>query len=80
MAQWRSLMISSEYNFFERSKRILEDFEAVISNTDFGTEVAIEALVREDRADEFAAKLIDASNGKALCEEVGSRFMGVRIR
>lgn len=80
MAQWRSLVISSDYGFFERAKRLLEDYEAVISNTDFGTEVAIEALVREDRADEFAAKLIDASNGKALCEELGSQFLGVRIR
>ena len=80
MAQWRSLVISSDYGFFERAKRVLEDYEAVISNTDFGTQVAIEALVREDRAYEFAAKLIDASNGKALSEELGSQFLGVRIR
>ena len=80
MAQWRSLVISVDYGFYERAKRILEDFQAVISNTDFGADVAIEALVREDRADEFALKLIDASNGKAVCEDMGSQFLGVRIR
>ena len=80
MAQWRSFIISCDYGFFERAKRILEDFEAVISNTDFGADVAIEALVREDKADDFVAKLVDASNGKALCEELESQFLGVRIR
>ena len=80
MAQWRSFAISSDYGFFDRAKRVLEDFEAVIQNTDFGTDIAIEALVREDKADDFAAKLIDASNGKAICEELGSRSLGVRIR
>ncbi|MBP8640077.1 MAG: YigZ family protein [Oscillospiraceae bacterium] len=80
MAQWRSYVISGDYGFYERAKRILESFEAVISNIDFGTDVIIEALVREDRADEFAVKLIDASNGRAMCEELGSQFLGVRIR
>ena len=80
MAQWRSFVISGDYGFFERAKRILESYDAVISNTDFGADVVIEALVREDRADEFSAKLFDASNGKVLCEELGTQFLGVRIR
>lgn len=80
MAQWRSLILSCDYGFFDRAKRILEDFEAVISNTDFGTDIAIEALVRQDRAEEFVAKLIDASSGKAVCEDVGSQFLSVRIK
>ena len=80
MAQWRSFIISSDYGFFDRAKRILEDFEAVIQNTDFGTDIAIEALVRQDRAEEFVAKLTDASSGKAGCEDVGSQFLGVRIK
>ncbi len=80
MAQWRSFVISNDYGFFDRAKRILEDFEAVVQNTDFGTDIVIEALVREDRAEEFLAKLIDASNGKAVFEDVGSQFLGVCIR
>jgi len=80
MAEWRLFAISSDYGFYDRAKRILVDFEAVIQNTDFGTDIVIETLVREDRAEEFSAKLIDASNGKAVCEDAGSRFLGVRIR
>jgi len=80
MAQWRSFIISIDFGFFDRAKRVLDDFEAVIQNTDFGTDIAIEALVRQDRAEEFVAKLIDASSGKAVCADVGSRFLGVRIK
>ena len=80
MAQWRGFLISSDYGFYERAKRILEECAAVVENSDFGTDVAIEALVREDRSEEFKAKLIDASNGKALCEDIGSQFLGVKIR
>jgi len=80
MAEWRTLIISSDYGFYDRAKRVLEDFEAVIQNTDFGTDIVIEVFVREDRAAAFSAKLIDVSNGKAICEDVGSRFLGVRIK
>lgn len=80
MAQWRELLVSCDYAFYERAKRLLEEHEAQVSDTDFGADVAIGALVREDRADAFIAALIDQSNGRALCETAGSRFLGVRIR
>lgn len=80
MAEWRSFRICCDYGFFDRAKRILEDFEAVVGNTDFGTEVSVEALVREDRVEAFILRLTDASNGKAKFEDVGSTFLGARIR
>ena len=80
MAQWRQLHISCDYAFYERAKRLLEEYEAVVSDTDFGADVTIEVLVREDRAEAFNAALIDQSNGRARGEVAGSRFLGVRIR
>jgi uncharacterized YigZ family protein len=80
MAQWTVLTISCEYGFYERAKRILEDFEALIRNTDFGTEIAIEALIRKDRAESFEAKITDASSGRARSKAIRDEFLGVRIR
>ena len=80
MAQWRVFTLSCDYGFFERSKRILEDFEAVVQNTEFGVEIVIEALVRKDRAEEFEAKITDASAGKTICRAERDEFRGVRIR
>ncbi len=80
MAQWRSFEVKCDYSFFERAKRILEDFEAVTEETAFGTEVILKVLVREDRLEAFTEKLTDLSGGKAVFEDTGSRFLGVRIR
>ncbi len=80
MDAWRSFIISCDYGFFEREKRLLEEFDAVIQNTDFGADVVTEVLLRHDKAQEFLAKLTDASNGKAICEGGEESFLGVRIR
>ena len=80
MAEWRQLLISCDYGFFDRAKRLLEESEAIIQNTDFGTDVFIETLVREDRAEAFSMKLTDASNGKVVFEDAGCAFLGVRIK
>lgn len=80
MARWRALLISCTYPQYERIKRLMEEFLAVVQSADFGADVVIEALLREDRADEFAERLTDLTAGTALCETVGERFRGVRIR
>ncbi len=80
MAEWRKLRVSCDYGFYDRAKRILEEFEAVIQKTDFGTDVSVEALVRSDRAEGFVLRLTDVSNGRACIEDSGGEFRGVKIR
>lgn len=80
MAQWQTFLVSCDYSFFERARRTLEEFEAVVSETDFGTDVAIDCLVRADRAEEFTAKLIDLSGGGVFLEAGERKFMGIRIK
>ncbi len=79
MAQWRSYLISCDYSFFERAKYILEVYEAVLKDTDFGADVVIEALLREDKGADFEERLTDVSGGKAHFEVLGKEFLGVRI-
>ena len=80
MAEWRKLRISCDYGFYDKAKRILEEFEAVVQNTDFGTDVSVEALVRSDRSESFLLRLTDVSNGRASLTDAGSEFRGVKIR
>jgi len=79
MAEWRELRLSCDYAFYERARRLLEEQEAFIRNTDYGTAVVIEALVREDRKEDFSLKLTDLSNGRAVCKFLGTSFIGVLI-
>ena len=80
MAQWREMLVSCSYAQYERVKRLMEEFSAAVENTDFGTDIVMEALLREDRAQEFSDRLTDMTAGTALCETTGSCFRGVRIK
>lgn len=80
MAQWKSKLLSCSYGQYERVKRLLDDTEAMIENTDFGTDVVIEALLRADRAADFEKRLTDLTAGSVICEDTGEIFRGVQIR
>ena len=76
MATWQSILLSCGYPRYERVRRLLEDYEAVIEDTDFGADVLISALLREDRAALFHAALDELSAGGLRAEIVGTSFRG----
>ena len=80
MAQWSLYHISVPYNFYERLMRILNELEAIVESTDFGTEVCVEALLREDKEILFAEQLTESTAGKASLVKKGEQFCGVRIK
>lgn len=77
---WMTFLISLDYGFYERAKRILEEFEALVQHTDYGLDIVIETLVRQDRAEMFEAKITEASRGKAVCKKDGENFLGAKIK
>ena len=79
MALWQSISLRCAYNMFERVRRLLDEHEVVLENTDYGADIAISALVREDKTDAFADALREMSAGSIGFEVEGSRFCGVRI-
>lgn len=80
MALWQCVKLRCAYSQFERVRRLLEAWEAVEEDTDFGAEVTVSALVRADRAAEFAAALGELSAGAIVPEFTGERFCGVRLK
>lgn len=80
MALWKSIELGCTYSQFERIKRLLEEYEAVIENTDFGTDIVFSALLREDKMDAFSKALTELSAGSCEYLECGESFRGVRIK
>ena len=80
MALWREVRIPCPYPAFERVRRLLDAHEAVVTDTDYGAEVMLTALLRHDRAEDFAKALTELSAGSLLAAPLGERFQGVRIR
>ena len=79
MAQWQCLRIPCPYPLYERVRRLLEQHEAVIERTDFGADVALDVLVRADRADAFTDALRELTAGAVCAKQTGERFCGVPI-
>ena len=79
MAQWQCLRIPCPYPLYERVRRLLEQHEAVIERTDFGADVALDVLVRADRAAAFTDALRELTAGAVCAEQTGERFCGVPI-
>ena len=80
MAKWQSVALHCAYSQFDRVKRLLEEQEAVTEQIDYGTEIAVSALLREDRTETFRKALRELSAGSISAEMTGERFCGVRIK
>ena len=79
MALWQRLRILCPYPLFERMKRLLEQHEAVLRETDYGADVAMSVLVRADRAAAFADALRELTAGAVAAQKIGEEFCGVPI-
>ena len=79
MAQWQCLRIPCPYPLFERIKRLLDQHEAVVEDTEYGADVTLRALVRADRADAFTEALRELTAGAVAAERNGEKFCAVRI-
>ncbi len=80
MALWRCERLHCPYPMYERIRRLLEEREAVTEATEFGADVALEILIRGDRAADFNSALREISAGAVVPEPVGERFCGIRIK
>ena len=80
MAPWAGRLIACSYGQYERVKRLLEDTGAVVENTDFAADVAIEALIPAEAAEDFERRLTDLTAGTAVWEDTGESFRGVCVR
>ncbi len=80
MARWQSVLIPTGYSIYERIRRLLEEYEAVVEDADFGADILITALVREDRAAALHRALTELSAGTVSAEIAGTCFRGVKIR
>lgn len=79
MAQWQRLRIPCPYPLFERIKRLLDQHEAVVEDTEYGADVTLRALVRADRADAFSEALRELTAGAVTAERSGEEYCAVRI-
>ena len=75
--RWVALAIPCGYNLFEQIRLQITSFGGVPGEVDYGADVCIHALHPEERAEEFAAHLLDFTAGTVTPQPEGERFQDV---
>jgi len=71
---WMVLYVPCPYTYYERMKLEVEAFGGVIRKTDFGSEVELEILVAQPKAQAFLEKLTDMTAGTVDALEIGREY------
>ena len=78
--RWVAMEVPCTYSQFESMRREVEAFGGVVENVDYGADVVLSALLREERAADFAAHILDVTAGTVEVLEDGERFKDVPWR
>lgn len=69
MCRCSRLKFSCDYNLYGKISYILPSFETLTESEDFGSEVSMSLLVKEEKTAALKAKLVDITNGQIELEE-----------
>ena len=75
--RWVAMEVPCSYAMFERARLEVAAFGGVVENVDYGADVVLSALLPEERAEEFAAHILDVSAGAIEVLEAGAQFKDV---
>jgi len=78
--RWVETEFSSSYSAAERLKLEASAFDGIVTDVDYAAEVTIRALVPEEKAEAFAARVFDLSAGAVEVRSVGESFRAVKVR
>ncbi len=77
--EWEELLIACPYGLYEKIRRELELAGAVVTATDFGADVSLEALLEKGKSEELNRRLQELSSGAVEALILGSKFRAVRL-
>ena len=78
--RWVAMEVPCPYARFEEVRREVAQFGGVEDSVDYGADVLLSVLIPEERAAQFAARLLDASAGTIEAMEAGEAFKAVPIQ
>lgn len=75
--RWVEVELPCSYAMAERLKAEVTAVSGVVTDTEYGAAVTVKALVPEENAGAFAAKITDVSNGSVSVKMTGEAFRAV---
>ena len=78
--RWVAMEVPCTYAQFEAMRREVSSFGGVVEGVDYGSDVVLSALLPEERAEEFAVHVLDATAGTVEVLEAGEQLKDVPWR
>ena len=78
--RWVELAVECPYSFFERVKNEVTALEGAVGEVEYAAGVTVHALLPEEKAADFAARITELSAGSFSAVELGEQFKGVPVR
>lgn len=77
--RWVELAVDCPYNFFERVKNEITALSGVVGEVEYAAGVTVHALLPEERAETFSARMVELSAGTFEAIELGETFKAVPV-
>ncbi len=78
--RWVAMELPCSYGQFEAMRREVLSFGSVVENVDYGADVVLSCLLPEERAEDFAARILDVSAGTIQVLAAGESMQAVPFR
>ena len=78
--RWVEMGVPCSYSQFERLRLETEAHGGIITEIEYGADVTIMAMIPEEKADTFSARIFDMTGGTVETIPLGEAFRPVRIR
>ena len=78
--RWVAMEVPCSYGQFEAMRREVLSFGGVVENVDYGADVVLSCLLPEEKAEGFAARILDVSAGTIQVLTAGESMQAVPFR
>ena len=78
--RWVETELNCSYAAAERLKTEAAAFDGIVTDVAYAADVTVRALVPEEKAEAFAARILDLSAGAVTVRPVGESLRAVRVR
>ena len=78
--RWVAMEVPCSYAQFESMRREVLSFGGVVENVDYGADVVLSCLLPEEKAEDFAARILDVSAGTIEVLTAGESMQAVPFR
>jgi len=77
---WENVAIPCAYNLFERLRGEVIAFEGMVLDVEYGVDVTIHAILPQAKTEEFLARVVDVSNGRAEGIVLGQEYRAFPVK